>query len=64
MYEVTAPKYEITPVPSDWPPESRCCLECGNAEPDVHLEAVLNTETGKQALACTRHIEWVAPSLG
>ncbi|MFD5878447.1 hypothetical protein [Streptomyces yangpuensis] len=63
MHNRTSPTYDITAVPTDWPPEERCCLECGNSEPDVSLLAVLNTGTNKQALACSRHIEWVATNL-
>ncbi|MFF8992584.1 hypothetical protein ACF09H_22115 [Streptomyces sp. NPDC014983] len=56
--------YTLEEVPSDWKPEHRCCLECGNSEPLVSLLAVTNVNTNKQALTCRRHVEWVAAALG
>ncbi|WP_420036010.1 hypothetical protein ACN2WE_30740 [Streptomyces sp. cg28] len=51
-------------VPDDWPLDGRCCLECGNSEPDVTLRAITQPATNQQALACTRHIQDVSATLG
>lgn len=47
---------QIHDVPDDWNPRHRCCLECGNSDPEVTLRAITHTSTDQQALACTRHI--------
>ncbi|MFL0025908.1 hypothetical protein ACJBCE_23595 [Streptomyces sp. NBUL23] len=44
---------QIHDVPDDWDPNGRCCLECGNSDPDVTL----------RTLACTRHLADVAAVL-
>jgi len=49
----------IEDVPADWAPNHRSCLECGNTEPTVRLQAVTHIKTGQQALACDRHISQV-----
>ncbi len=54
---------QIHDVPDDWNPRHRCCLECGNSEPEVTLRAITHTATDQQALACTRHIADVAAVL-
>lgn len=56
-----AATYETSDVPTDWDPDGRCCLECGNDEPLVTLVAVLRR--GRCALACTRHVDQVAAAL-
>lgn len=53
----------IHDVPKDWDPDHRCCLECGNSDPDVTLRAIGHRATNQQALACTRHIADVAAVL-
>ncbi|MEU8482408.1 hypothetical protein [Streptomyces sp. NPDC048641] len=53
----------IHDVPDDWNPAHRCCLECGNSDPDVTLRAVTHPATNQQALACTRHLEDVSAVL-
>ncbi|MGI5457513.1 hypothetical protein ACQEWB_30975 [Streptomyces sp. CA-249302] len=50
-------------VPDDWNPDHRCCLECGNSDPDVTLRAISHRATNQQALACIRHIAEVAAVL-
>lgn len=52
----------IHDVPDDWEPGHRCCLACGNSDPDVTLRAI-SRATNQQALACTRHIADVAAVL-
>ncbi|GGU55085.1 hypothetical protein GCM10010211_19710 [Streptomyces albospinus] len=54
---------QIHDVPDDWNPRHRCCLECGNSDPDVTLRALTHPATNQQALACTRHIADVAAVL-
>lgn len=54
---------QIHDVPSDWNPAHRCCLECGNSNPDVTLRAITHPATNQQALACTRHISEVSAVL-
>ena len=54
---------QVHEVPDDWNPDHRCCLECGNADPDVTLLALTHPVTNQQALACTRHIADVAAVL-
>ncbi|WP_327352866.1 hypothetical protein [Streptomyces sp. NBC_01304] len=54
---------QIHEVPSDWNPDHRCCLECGNSDPEVTLQALTHTATNQQALACCRHIADVAATL-
>ncbi|MFD3563541.1 hypothetical protein ACFWVU_28300 [Streptomyces sp. NPDC058686] len=49
--------------PDDWNPAYRCCLECGNSDPDVTLRAITHRASNQQALACTRHIADVAAVL-
>ncbi|WP_435245205.1 hypothetical protein [Streptomyces tendae] len=56
-----AAPYEISDVPTDWDPDERCCLECGNDEPLVSLVAVLGPT--QCALSCTRHVDQVAAAL-
>ncbi len=51
-------------VPDDWNRDHRCCLECGNADPDVTLRAITHPATHQQALVCTRHLVDVAAVLG
>ncbi|MFJ4973227.1 hypothetical protein [Streptomyces sp. NPDC088755] len=51
---------EIHDVPDDWNPNGRCCLECGNSDPDVTLRALT---ANQQAIACTRHLADVAAVL-
>ncbi|NUT11882.1 MAG: hypothetical protein HOQ38_15540 [Nonomuraea sp.] len=53
----------IHDVPDDWNPDHRCCLECGNSDSDVTLQAITHRATNQQALACTRHIADVAAVL-
>ncbi|MGW5868238.1 hypothetical protein ACWFRJ_39535 [Streptomyces sp. NPDC055239] len=53
----------IHEVPDDWPSDGRCCLECGNSEPDVYLRAITQPGTKQQALACTRHLNDVSALL-
>ncbi|MEV8125397.1 hypothetical protein AB0P07_15045 [Streptomyces sp. NPDC085944] len=53
----------IYDVPDDWNPDHRCCLECGNSDPDVTLRAITHQASNQQALACTRHIADVAAVL-
>ncbi|MFH8991355.1 hypothetical protein [Streptomyces sp. NPDC017940] len=47
---------QLHEVPDDWNPRHRCCLECGNSDPEVTLRAITHPATNQQALACTRHI--------
>ncbi|MEV5979673.1 hypothetical protein [Streptomyces sp. NPDC052114] len=54
---------QIHDVPDDWNPDHRCCLECGNSDPEVTLRALTHTATNQQALACTRHIAEVTAVL-
>ncbi|MEU4347020.1 hypothetical protein [Streptomyces sp. NPDC023838] len=54
---------QIHNVPDDWNPGHRCCLECGNSDPDVTLRAITHAATNQQALACTRHVADVAAVL-
>lgn len=54
---------QIHDVPDDWNPNHRCCLECGNSDPDVTLRALTHPTTNQQALACTRHLADVAAVL-
>ncbi|MGW2858222.1 hypothetical protein [Streptomyces sp. NPDC001205] len=54
---------QIHDVPDDWNPGHRCCLECGNSDPDVTLRALTHPATIQQALACTRHLADVAAVL-
>lgn len=54
---------KIHNVPDDWNPDHRCCLECGNTEPQVQLRALTHPVTNQQALACSRHISPVAAIL-
>ncbi|MFE3375783.1 hypothetical protein [Streptomyces anulatus] len=54
---------QIHDVPDDWNPNHRCCLECGNSDPDVTLRALTHPATNQQALACTRHLADVAAVL-
>ncbi|KUN03543.1 hypothetical protein AQI95_23955 [Streptomyces yokosukanensis] len=54
---------QIHEVPDDWNPDHRCCLECGNSDPEVTLRAVTHAATNQQALACTRHIAEVGAVL-
>ncbi|MEV0445548.1 hypothetical protein AB0I84_12105 [Streptomyces spectabilis] len=53
----------IHDVPDDWNPRHRCCLECGNRDPQVTLRALTHTTTNQQALACTRHLTEVSAVL-
>lgn len=53
----------IHDVPDDWNPDHRCCLECGNSDPQVTLRAITHPATNQQALACTRHLADVAAVL-
>lgn len=55
---------QINEVPDDWNPDHCCCLECGNSDPDVTLQAITHPATNQQALACTRDIADVAAVLG
>ena len=54
---------QIHEVPDDWNPDHRCCLECGNSDPEVTLRALTHAATNQQALACTRHIAEVGAVL-
>ncbi|MEU4351779.1 hypothetical protein [Streptomyces sp. NPDC023838] len=54
---------QIHDVPDDWNPEHRCCLKCGNTDPEVTLRALTHTATNQQALGCTRHVADVAAIL-
>lgn len=54
---------QIHDVPDDWNPDHRCCLECGNSDPEVTLRAITHSVTTQQALACTRHIADVSAVL-
>lgn len=54
---------QIHDVPDDWNPDHRCCLECGNSDPQVTLRAITHPATNQQALACTRHLVDVAAVL-
>ncbi|MEU4176509.1 hypothetical protein [Streptomyces sp. NPDC026589] len=54
---------QVHDVPDDWNPNHRCCLECGNSDPDVTLRALTHPATNQQALACTRHLADVAAVL-
>lgn len=54
---------QIHDVPDDWSPRHRCCLECGNSDPEVTLRALTHATTKQQALACTRHVADVAAVL-
>lgn len=53
----------IHDVPDDWNPNQRCCLHCGNEDPDLTLQAITHPATNQQALACTRHLVNVAAIL-
>lgn len=57
-------RFRIQDVPADWSPDHRCCLECGNAEPQVQLRAITHTGTSQQALTCDRHVDQVGAALG
>ncbi|MFD8340669.1 DUF6409 family protein, partial [Streptomyces solisilvae] len=57
-------RFRIEDVPADWSPAHRCCLECGNTEPQVQLRAITHTGTSQQALACDRHVDQVGAALG
>lgn len=54
---------QVHDVPDDWNPDHRCCLKCGNSDPDVTLRALTHPATNQQALACTRHLADVAAAL-
>lgn len=54
---------QIHDVPDDWNPDECCCLECGNTDPEVTLQAITHSATNQQALACTRHIADVSAAL-
>ncbi|MEU5898650.1 hypothetical protein [Streptomyces venezuelae] len=54
---------QIHDVPDDWNPDHRCCLECGNSDPEVTLRAITHSATYQQALTCTRHIADVSAIL-
>lgn len=49
--------------PSRRNPDHRCCLACGNTDPDVTLRAITDPATDQQVLACTRHLADVAAVL-
>lgn len=57
-------RFRIQDVPADWSPAHRCCLKCGNAEPQVQLRAITHTGTSQQALTCDRHVDQVGAALG
>jgi hypothetical protein len=54
---------QVPAVPDDWDPRHRCCLKCGNSEPEVALRAITHSATTQQALACNRHIAEVTAVL-